>query len=80
MPSAARLPGRSDRRPYAEPVSTYVAVFALVLSYVALVAAYGALRTLAKLRRATTVLSRGARGAREQESLVEATKKIVAAG
>ena len=33
------------------------------------------MRTLAKLRRSTTVLSRGARGARERESLVEATTR-----
>ena len=43
-------------------VSTYVAVFALVLAYVATVAAYCALRTLAKLRRDTHLLSRGTRG------------------
>lgn len=53
---------------------TYVAVFALVLAYVALVAAYFALRTLAKLRRATTVLAKGARGPQAQASLVEATQ------
>lgn len=52
-----------------------MAVFALVLAYIALIAAYFALRTLAKLRRATVVLSRGARGAREQESLIEATSR-----
>lgn len=38
---------------------TYVAVFALVLAYVALVAAYLAMRTLAKLRRETSLLARG---------------------
>jgi hypothetical protein len=38
---------------------TYVAVFALALAYVALVAAYLALRTLAKLRRETVLLARG---------------------
>jgi Protein of unknown function (DUF4446) len=54
-------------------MSTYVAVFALVLAYVALVAAYCALRTLAKVRRATTVLARGARSDAAQESLIEAT-------
>ncbi len=53
---------------------TYVAVFALVLAYVALVAAYGALRTLARLRRATTVLGRGANG---RESLLEATQRHI---
>jgi len=55
-------------------MSTYVAVFALVLAYVALVAAYGALRTLARLRRATTVLGRGANG---RESLLEATERHI---
>jgi hypothetical protein len=55
-------------------VSTYVAVFALVLAYVALVAAYGALRTLARLRRATTVLGRGAT---TRESLLEATQRHI---
>jgi hypothetical protein len=55
-------------------MSTYVAVFALVLAYVALVAAYCALRTLAKLRRATTVLAKGARGPEGQASLIEATQ------
>jgi hypothetical protein len=54
---------------------TYVAVFALVLAYVALVAAYCALRTLAKLRRATTVLAKGARGPEAQASLIEATQR-----
>jgi hypothetical protein len=53
---------------------TYVAVFALVLAYLALVAAYGALRTLARLRRATTVLGRGANG---RESLLEATQRHI---
>ena len=56
-------------------MSTYVAVFALVLAYVALVAAYFALRTLAKLRRATRVLARGsARAEDNHTSLVEATQ------
>lgn len=54
---------------------TYIAVFAMVLAYVALVAAYCALRTLAKLRRATTALSRGARGAQRRETLIEATAR-----
>jgi hypothetical protein len=54
---------------------TYVAVFALLLAYAALVAAYFALRTLAKLRRATTLLARGTRGTRGQESLLEATQR-----
>lgn len=52
-------------------MTTYIAVFAMALAYVALVAAYCALRTLAKLRRATSVLTRGERGNR---SLIEATE------
>jgi hypothetical protein len=54
-------------------MSTYVAVFALVLAYVATVAAYCALRTLAKLRRDTHLLSRGTRGPSGQQSLIEIT-------
>jgi hypothetical protein len=54
---------------------TYVAVFALVLAYVALVAAYLALRTLAKLRHASTVLAKGARGPEARASLIEATQR-----
>lgn len=56
-------------------MATYVAVFALILAYVALVAAYFALRTLARLRRATSVLTRGAGGAEAHASLVEATHR-----
>ena len=56
-------------------MSTYVAVFALVLAYVAVVAAYCALRTLAKLRRATTILAKGARGPEANASLIEATQR-----
>ncbi len=56
-------------------MSTYVAVFALVLAYVALVAAYCALRTLARLRRAATVLAKGARGPEAHASLIEATQR-----
>jgi hypothetical protein len=56
-------------------VTTYVAVFALVLAYAAMVAAYLALRTLAKLRRASAVLARGARGPNAQESLIEASSR-----
>lgn len=56
-------------------MSTYVAVFALALAYAALVAAYIALRTLAKLRRATTLLARGTRGGQAHESLLEATNR-----
>ncbi|HEY2297553.1 MAG TPA: DUF4446 family protein [Jatrophihabitans sp.] len=54
-------------------MATYVAVFALVLAYVATVAAYCALRTLAKLRRDTHLLSRGTRGPNGQKSLIEIT-------
>jgi hypothetical protein len=56
-------------------VSTYIAVFALVLGYVALVAAYMALRTLARLREASAVLARGARGPNAHESLIEASSR-----
>jgi hypothetical protein len=59
-------------------MTTYVAVFAMVLAYVALVAAYFALRTLAKLRRATSALSRGSRGRRRTASLIEATEEQAA--
>jgi hypothetical protein len=55
-------------------MATYVAIFALVLAYAAFVAAYLALRTLAKLRRASTVLAKGARGPQGQASLLEATQ------
>jgi len=55
-------------------MSTYVAVFALVLAYVAFVAAYLALRTLAKLRKATTLLSKGTMTGAGKTSLIEATK------
>jgi Protein of unknown function (DUF4446) len=57
-------------------MTTYVAVFAMVLGYIALVAAYCALRTLAKLRRATSVLARGSRSATGRESLIEATQRL----
>jgi hypothetical protein len=56
-------------------MTTYVAVFAMVLGYVALVAAYCALRTLAKLRRATSMLARGSRSTSGKESLIEATER-----
>lgn len=56
-------------------MATYVAVFALVLAYVATVAAYCALRTLAKLRRDTHLLSRGTRGPHGQQSLIEVTSR-----
>jgi hypothetical protein len=53
---------------------TYVAVFALVLAYLALVAAFCAMRTLARLRRATAVLGRGASG---RETMLEAVERHV---
>src|SRR3954454_22823333 len=56
-------------------MATYVAVFALVLAYVAVVAAYLALRTLAKLRHASTILAKGARGPEARASLIEATQR-----
>jgi hypothetical protein len=59
-------------------MTTYIAVFAMALAYAALVAAYCALRTLAKLRRATSVLARGSRGKRGKESLIEATERHAA--
>jgi len=59
-------------------MTTYVAVFALALGCVALVTAYIALRTLAKLRRATSVLARGSRSAQGKESLLEATGRHAA--
>lgn len=58
--------------------TTYVAVFGMVLGYVALVAAYCALRTLAKLRRATSVLARGSRSPQGKESLIEVTERHAA--
>ncbi len=61
--------------PSLDRVSTYVAVFALVLAYVATVAAYCALRTLAKLRRDTHLLARGTRGPNGQQSLIEVTTR-----
>lgn len=66
---------REPSGPNLEPVSTYVAVFALVLAYFALVASYIALRTLAKLRRATAVIARGARGPEAHASIVEITQR-----
>ncbi|MGH8862217.1 MAG: DUF4446 family protein [Jatrophihabitantaceae bacterium] len=56
-------------------MATYVAVFALVLAYLATLAAYCALRTLAKLRRDTHLLSRGTRGPNGQQSLIEVTTR-----
>jgi hypothetical protein len=56
-------------------MATYVAVFAMLLGYVALVAAYIALRTLSKLRRATRLLAQGTRSSGGRESLIEATTR-----
>jgi hypothetical protein len=56
-------------------MSTYVAVFAMVLAYLALVGAYCALRTLAKVRRATAVLERVARSGDGAQSLAEVTER-----
>jgi hypothetical protein len=58
-------------------MTTYVAVFALVLGYLGLVAAYLALRTLARLRRATVVLGRGGRGSNGRETMLEATERHI---
>ncbi len=55
-------------------MSTYVAVFSLVLAYLALVAAYCALRTLARLRQAAAVLGRGATS---RESILEAAERHI---
>jgi Protein of unknown function (DUF4446) len=57
-------------------MATYVAVFALILAYLSLVAAYCALRTLARLRRATAVLARG--GASRETILAAAERHIQA--
>ena len=70
----------ADHAPSLVGMSTYVAVFAMVLGYAALVAAYCALRTLAKLRRATAVLARGSRSPGGRESLIEATERHAAQG
>jgi hypothetical protein len=66
---------KRGRAPSLVAMTTYIAVFAMVLGYLALVAAYCALRTLAKLRRATTVLARGSRTAAGKESLLQATER-----
>ncbi len=55
-------------------MTTYVAVFALIVGYLALVAGYLALRTLGRLRRATAVLGRGSRG---RETILEATERHI---
>ena len=67
--------GAGRRAPSLVAMATYVAVFALALAYAALVAAYVALRTLAKLRRATAVLAKGSRGPEANASLIEATHR-----
>ncbi|MDT4893510.1 MAG: hypothetical protein QOE97_2545 [Pseudonocardiales bacterium] len=56
-------------------MSTYVAVFAMVLAYVALVGAYFALRTLAKVRRSTAVLARTTSADGTVRSLADATER-----
>lgn len=57
-------------------MATYVAVFALILAYLSLVAAFCALRTLARLRRATAVL---ARGGPTRETMLAATERHIQA-
>jgi hypothetical protein len=56
-------------------MSTYVAVFAMVLAYLALAGAYFALRTLAKVRRSTAVLARTTGSDGTVRSLAEATER-----
>lgn len=56
-------------------MTTYAAVFALLLAYVALVGAYCALRSLYRLRKAASALGRGGPGA---ESIVEAVERHIA--
>jgi hypothetical protein len=56
-------------------LTTWVAVFALLLAYLALVAAYVALRTLARLRRDSALLARGTRGPQGRQSLIEAAQR-----
>jgi hypothetical protein len=57
-------------------MTMYVAVFALVLGYLAVVASWLALRTLSKLRRSTAMLTRDAPS---QESVLEAIERQIAA-
>ena len=57
-------------------MTLYVAVSALVLGYLALVGSWLALRTLAKLRRSTAVLSHGADS---RESVLEAIERHIEA-
>jgi hypothetical protein len=80
QPSVSSCPvGRAcrawrHRRPNLSLMTTYVAVFALVLGYLGLVAGVLALRTLGRLRRATTILGRGANG---RESMLEAAERHI---
>jgi hypothetical protein len=53
----------------------FTAVFAMVIAYVALVTAYLALRTLAKLRRLSAVLGKGTETEQGRQSLLEATER-----
>lgn len=55
-------------------MTTFALVFAIALGYLALVAAYCALRSLYRLRRAVAVLGRGAQG---RESMLEAIERHV---
>lgn len=55
-------------------MTTFAAVFGLVLGYLGLVAGYLSLRTLARLRRATVVLSRGGN---DRETMLEATERHI---
>jgi hypothetical protein len=57
-------------------MATYVAVFALVLAGLSLVAAFCALRTLSRLRRATAVLGRDGPA---RETVVAATERHITA-
>ncbi|HEY3737314.1 MAG TPA: DUF4446 family protein [Jatrophihabitans sp.] len=57
----------------------YVSVIVLVLACAALVAAYLAMRTLAKLRRATALLSRGVLTGEGKRTLIELTQEHAAA-
>src|ERR1700758_3005532 len=56
-------------------MSTYAAVFALVLAYVATVAAFLALRTLAKVRASGSVARGAPRPAQVPQALVDATNR-----
>lgn len=56
-------------------MATWVAVFALVVAYLAMVGAFLALRTLAGLRRDAHLLARGTRGPHGRRSLIELTQR-----